>query len=365
MGMFDNFGDSVNKTANAFMDTKTDDTNTSLLPNTSESLLKDISTFFFGSATKDGQKKKNIETILKLTGKKPEEFLWTVTGENWYKYFGYLFSVKKENTGSEAHWFHYMLPIPPQSYVCKPIMPSQVTPSLGGVIEEVSAVKFWLISMEGTTGIAGGRDSDDEQREKLQTKFRDTVATTGLLSGAFAQVTGNVNKVASMVDRGIDIIKDPSLQNAAYQLKGAVNDAFTPPIPYASSAVHGKHNGFVEAYALKKFFYVYHMLKSYAAKDFSLYFTNIKTDQSWKIIVKDFHLQQNAQNPFLIRYNINLQAWDVGRAKRIEGINDNTKDFDRFGAYGDLGEVNSVNLNSDKIQNIIAKNIKNPLAGKV
>lgn len=345
MSMFDNFKDQFNraKDANPFSDdTKRDDTQISPLGDPE-------------SATDNKSLQNNRSVFENAIGSTPEDILWSIEGENWYKYFGYLFTIEMVN---ENEKMNYMLPIPPSSYICKPIIPAQVTPSLGGIIEEVSDIKFFLISMEGTTGMAGGRSSDDKYREQLQKNFRDTITTTGLLSGTFAQATGVLNKVAGAADRVLDTVNNFSLENAAHNIKGAINDALTPPHPYGSSAIHNRHNGFTEAYTMKKFFYVYHILKNYSPKNYNLYFTNIKTDQSWRIIVKDFNMQQNAQNPFLIRYSMSLQAWDVNKANRTEKANEKRKAFDRFGIEGDLKEVNSVNVAS--VSSKIKKSIKSP-----
>ena len=305
--------------------------------------------------------------------------LWKTTATNWYKIFGYQFKVLMEKTDKDMddefdNWAsnidpkksilsqmstlseqvetaYFTLPIPPSSMVVKPIFPSRATATLGGVVEETSPVKFWVISMEGTTGTGIGRAEGDEGTKKQTAKnFRTVIETTGLTDGIFAQINRGINKVVGIADRVVDTavettnaITDGNFLDgakiASFGVKGAINDSLTPPTVFSQSAVDEKTNGFKESQDLMKFFYMYQTLKSKSPKRYFLYFSNIQTDQTWRVLIKNFSLSKNSQNPTLWKYKIDLQAWDV---KPL--MNEDRVSHDRFAYNGDLREVNAVNV---------------------
>lgn len=316
--------------------------------------------------------------------------LWYTEGADWYKVFGYRFSIayvnsddtdietalsqykeaessrskgsggpfSPENLLSKSassgkisedktvEFLHFTLPIPPQSLVVKPVIPSRVTATLGGIVEESSQVKFWITNMSGTTGTSISRlEKDVISRNTMATKFRDALETTGLLAGAIPKVNDIVNKIGNIADGLLENGFSPS------GLTGVLNDALTPSLPYSKSAVDNKSNGFVEAQELQKFFYIYSALKARYPKKFALMFTNFKTDQSFRCVVKDFQLLQSADSPFLFKYNISLQCWGVRTSRGLFAGTDGVMPTDRFGPGGDLSPVNTIT--SDQTIDII------------
>jgi hypothetical protein len=265
--------------------------------------------------------------IYKLLGSKP----WEFTGEDWYKVFAYQFIVEG---GPEK--FYYTLPIPPQSYVVKQVTASQATATLGGVVEETGSNVFWLISMSGTTGTAISRAAGDEDlRKEVATQFRDKISTTGLLSGPLAGVQQAISKVGGVLGKSIDILdsaKDGDIVGAVSGTASTVNAALLPNIPYNASAVTQDSNGFTEALEMQRFFFAYSKAKE-QNPNLRMVFRNYKTGQEWRCILQDPQFQQSVQNPMLIRYNINLKAWDV------KSVSESQKAIDRFGPNGDLKEV--------------------------
>jgi len=287
--------------------------------------------------------------------------------------FGSIFPSNSDLTFTEENldFRHFTLPIPPQSMVVKPIIPSRITPTFGGVVEEVSKVKLWTISMSGTTGTgvsqtAGGfndlLDTTTEalkaatgigndtsiNRNSMAKRFREVIETTGLVSGkqgilktafetdlALSAATNTLNALsAGDVSQAKSSVEDA--------LIGAKNLDYLPKTPFSSSSVSGASNGFVEIQELQKFFYSYHALKDRHPNSYALLFTNSKTDQSWRCSVKDFVIQQSAENPFLYRYQINLQCWDVRSSKEVFTDTALSQPFDRFGPGGDLFGVDMV-----------------------
>ena len=297
---------------------------------------------------------------------------WMIDGHDWYKVFGYRFTIvytrllkdtpgldgfKKFNRRqAEFQGFHFTLPIPPQSLQISPVFPSKVTATAGGVSLENSPTKFWSINMSGTTGVAvdrGGdgiasdasvnKDSERVKRTKMATDFRNTLQTTGLLSGA----AGKINKFATKAGGVVDDLLEGNIA-------GALNTAVLPPIPYAKSSVDHRSNGFKEAQELQRFFYMYQALVSRNPKEYSLLFTNFKTDQVWEIKTPELRLLQSADDPLLYKYSMNITGWNVRSvADRFGTRIREQAAFDRFGSEGDLREVNLLS-NPDILSNVLS-----------
>lgn len=287
--------------------------------------------------------------------------MWKINAQDWHKVMAYRFTVRAKDK-----MMHFTLPIPPQSYSARPIFPAQATATFGGVVEEVSSVKFWAIQLSGTFGTAISRsDADMVNRENQAETFREIMTTTGMLSGAFAQANKTVSKIGGVVDRIIDGVGNirasaPSSPSDAIgaalgTVTGAYNDALLPSLPFSNSAVSEQRNGFSETEEFVRFLQMYHALKAKYPDDYSLYFSDYKTDKVWRVVVKEFTPQKSADSPNLYRYSLSMQGWDVqsvnsfyGEGKRDSGV------YDRFGQGGDLKDVNVLNMGNpvDAIKSI-------------
>jgi len=293
-------------------------------------------------------------TLEKLRDK--DGILWDIDGESWSKVFSHQFIIEETSDRpasdfigtplSKVTSYYFTLPIPPQSISIEPILPGSVTPTIGGVVEEISAVSLWRISLSGTMGISPSRDTDDMfDRKKIASVFRTRIATTGLLAGLSASVQATLSKASGIVNaasQAASAVDGFSLDSAgaiAGGVTGALNNALLPPIPFSSSAVDGDSNGFTETQELQKFFYLYSYLKAKNPKKYNLFFVNYKTNQQWQVQVKKYPIRQSAANPNLYRYDIQMIGWNC------EEPDDTFADpVDRFGPKGDLASVNTVGL---------------------
>lgn len=340
--------------------------------------------------------------------------LWKIDGQQWADVFGYRFSVAVQNpeqegtvdtnianvasggndsdplgflasiadnflsgfglggagsaiSSSTIDWKHFTLPIPPQNIIVKPVMTSRATPTLGGVVEETSAVKFFLINLSGTTGIAPSRASssfpgsesasalgldvgvdDRDARTEVSKKFRQSIETTGLLAGTAARAQRFTSQTLGSLDAILAGTQSGSAGGVIGGLTGALNNAFLPPLPYSTSGVDRRQNGFTEANELQRFFFMYQALKGRFPKNYALVFSMFKTDQSFRCIVKDVQIQKSAESPMLYRYKIDLQCWNPMSARKLFAEQlAGTKRFDRFAAGGDLQAVNTLFASDD------------------
>lgn len=285
--------------------------------------------------------------------KGPFSQLYEVQGASWYKVFPYVFAIEETQTGKTL--FNYALPIPPESIVTQMISPTEVVPTLGGVVEEPSATVFWSIQLAGTMGNAVSRFAKKENLEKSQdeanlgavaTAFRTSLSKTGLLTGMVDSLLGSIDKV----NGAINAIKGAGggLDSAAAAMQAAVQ----PLLPYMESAVNEKSNGYVEIHNFHRFLIFYTHLnsrkdalsddlaKNYANNKYGLFFYNYKDNQKFRIVLKNFMIIKSQNSPFLYKYQCQFKGWGLQSAS-----NDQSKlAVDRF--RGDLATVNTVTITS-------------------
>jgi len=314
---------------------------------------------------------------------------WEIVGTDWHKVYSYQFVVRESNeddtaaaatpqasgslwstitstvsaafaaapsqasnalgtggAGDAGNIYYYALPIPPQTYVEKMVTASQATPTFGGVVEETNKNVFFNISMGGTTGIAVTRGATNVPggRDKMASIFRDSIKSTGLMSGAMAQVNAVISQVGGIADQAIQAgtaLANGDIGGAAAAAVQAMQTKLLPAMPYAGSAVDKDTNGFTEAEELVRFLYTYSALKDKKPDKYSLSFRNFKTGREYRCVVRDIQLQRSVQDPMLTRYSLALQCWD---AKPISDSDKSEAEYDRFGPGGDLYPSVLINL---------------------
>lgn len=231
---------------------------------------------------------------------------------------------------------------------------SSVTPTLGGVVEETTANVFWDIVMSGTTGTAIGKSGNTASRlnpgndVRTATVFRERISTTGELSGIMGALRSGAAKVGQQADRLIgafNAAKSGNVSGAIGQVSGAVQDALLPTPNFTASAVSRTKNGFSEIQEMHRFLLVYSRLKGAFPNRYFLKFRMFKTQQEWMCSIQDFQISQNANNPMMYKYNIQLRCWKVGG---IDAKTVNAAAYDRFAPGGDLSAVNILNVKSAK-----------------
>ena len=279
---------------------------------------------------------------------------WTISKENWYKAMPYSFvvidkgqsqsfslgPVSIELTDDE---YFYTLPIPPQALSIKMVPASQVTPTIGGVVEETSANTFWIINMQGTMGNGIGRGGDDlKDLQEMATIFRRKIGTTGEMAAVFA----GLNRAAAKIGSLGSVFKSGTYDSIGGALSAAtagIQQMLLPTSPFATSAVRKKFNGFGEIQELHRWLLVYSKMKGAYPSRFFLKFRMYKTNQEWSCSLQDFSIQQNAQNPNLYRYSMQLKCWGVCNIQTGADINTPSAS-DRFGYGGDLAPVNILSV---------------------
>lgn len=301
---------------------------------------------------------------------------YTVSPDDWYKTYPYRFTIVTKNKTT-----YYSLPIPPEALSYQMIAASQLIPTLGGVVEETSATVFWQISLSGTTGIAVSRRYNDklgatdtlDMPASQEENFRK-VLKGGLLANTFNKVANTYEAVTGAISSGsangmLGLLE--GLASTAQRFNSSAVKTALPPndtVAKLGNAINldlspfreneKATNGYVEIHLLHNFLNAYSHLKEKDPENTKLFFESHKDNMQWQVIVKGFSFQKNANQPYLYKYNIALQGFDlkeVGASQRMV--------IDRFGPNGDLAGVNSFTLSgaSERAQSLTRKITTNPL----
>lgn len=287
---------------------------------------------------------------------------YTVSAEDWYKTYPYRFKiVVTENNKDKV--IYYSLPIPPEALSYQMVSASQLIPTLGGVVEETSPTVFWQIALSGTTGIGISRkyakDAKDLSPDTLdapaagENSFR-RVLKGGLLANTFNKAANAFEAVSGAHNQGaagyVGLLE--GLASTAQRYNSSAVRSNVPEDGVASKLANivgvdlsrfsnkpNATNGYVEIHLLHTFLNAYGHLKDNNPEGVKLYFESQKDNMQWQVIIKNFAFQKNANQPYLYKYNIVLQGFDLSEVGK-----DNRKAVDRFGPNGDLGGVSSFTL---------------------
>lgn len=281
---------------------------------------------------------------------------YTVDPQSWYKVFPYQISIIDDQTGSE---YLYSLPIPPESLVYAMVPASQATASLGGVVEETSETVFWNIMLAGTTGIAVSRlDTSDNP------SFRNTFDATGAISKVVTSVIGGASgflQTASGVATAFQSAAGGNIGGMFNALAGstAPAPAFTESAVQSGTSTDGLSNGFSEVHKLHLFLNLYAAAKERFPDRFRLYFSSVKDNLKWQVVLKNFEFQKNVNQPLQFKYRMAFQGFNMVSFSAIP----QSDTIDRFGPDGDLASVNPLNVTGTvtrigNISNTISKAIK-------
>lgn len=271
---------------------------------------------------------------------------YKVESQNWYSAKPYGFKMMTRTGGS----FTMFLPISPSNLTISTPFATNLIPTLYGTVEEHSDVRYFDISIEGTTGMApkfvepGAGNDANVLYSSLRKKGRSTVAVASEISagGFFAKTLGALNaaknKAADLLDGG----------------------------PKAKTGITPENSGYVAFHNLYRFLLQYKKDASGATggedrKTHPLTFFNYKDNNQYDIVVKSFTMRRSADNPMLYYYSIQLRGYNL-RAITSPVSDDLTQRLNDLGINGVdsssvLGDIKSLSSQ--------AKGIIGSLAGGI
>lgn len=181
----------------------------------------------------------------------------------------------------------YFFPINPESVNISTPYAVNITPTLGGIVEEHSGPVFYNITVSGTTGVLPELDFSSGIPRNPE-DLRPTAANEGLISsgalGGF--LSGAISTVNSIVSK------------------------FTGT---SSKMVDGKRNvksGYTAYHVLYKYIWLYHFTKANGANH-TLKFINFKDNNQYNVAVQNFQLARDKSRPHLYQYTITMKGWNI------------------------------------------------------
>lgn len=265
--------------------------------------------------------KKSLEGLIKdtLSPKKPRTQVQTTIQQfemnsvysldpngdysNWYlaKPYGFTFI---DRNGTSVTMF---LPISPSNLTINTNFATNIVPTLYGTVEEHSEIRYYDISIEGTTGMAPkfvdpyfGSPSQAYSSAVRPGRISTPISRgiTGVAGGFFSKTLGAIAKAAN---KAVDLVSDSSTKRE----KGFLD----------------ANSGYVAFHNLYRFLKKYKDDVSGIAADGStnttertrhpLTFFNYKDGNSYDVAVRSFTLRRSADNPMLYYYSIQLRGYNL------------------------------------------------------
>lgn len=258
---------------------------------------------------------------------------YKVIKSNWFtaKPYGFKFNPR---AGKSMTMF---LPIAPSNLTISTGFATNAIPTLYGTVEEHSPVRYYDISIEGTTGMAPKFVDVDQTEQNLgRSTFPVAQSLAGAAGGFFSKTLSAIDKIRNTAS---DLINGPQA---------------------AKTGVYVNQTGYAAFHNLYRFLLKY---KQDVASDTNstlqraqhpLTFFNYKDNNQYDVVVRGFTLRRSAENPMLYYYSIQLRGYN------LRSVSDSAKDLtaDRLKLLG-LDGVDGSSLlgkikgTSDKVKGIL------------
>lgn len=264
---------------------------------------------------------------------------YKVESQNWYSAKPYGFKM----TNRDGAVFTMFLPINPSNLNITTPFATNIIPTLYGTVEEHSDVRYYDITIEGTTSMSpkfvepGAGTDSAILFSQLRKSGRSSVpvASSISLGGFFSKTLGAVNQ----------------LKNKATDLLNGAPKAQTGLLP--------EDSGYVAFHNLYRFLLQY---KKDAAgtggttvqrQSHPLTFFNYKDNNQYDVVVRSFNMRKSAENPMLYYYSIQLRGYnlrsitspiDENLAQRLKDLGLNGVDSSSL-----LGDIKSISSQAKSI----------------
>ena len=231
------------------------------------------------------------------TGARLEE-LYRLNTSNWYKAKPYGF----KHTARDGNSSVMFLPISPSSLTISTSFATNVIPTLYGTVEEHSNVRYFDISIEGTTGFAPkyAVPSHGLTEYVPQSMGRSSfpIVKGVPIGGFFSKTVGTFTKAAN---------KAMSLLDGTPQTESG----FMPAL-----------SGYAAFHNLYRFLLLYKkdaagegtFDATKAREEHPLVFFNYKDNNQYNVVIRNFSLRRSADNPMLYYYSIRMQGYNLKTA---------------------------------------------------
>jgi len=252
---------------------------------------------------------------------------YTIVEKNWYKAlpYGFSFFSRDEKTGDKAKSTMW-LPIAPSNLNVKTHFATNIITTLYGVVEEHSEVRYYDISITGTTGYSPRFVMPEEQGT--------TAASTQGAGRDSFQDDSSVAKLNKVLGGFL-----PEVTNTLSQVSDTIT-GFTGG-PTNNTGIRTNKSGYFAFHQLYQFFLKYKQDAAGANPGASagsggaskkrqvhpIQFLNYKDNIRYDCVPMDFTLIKSKESPMLYNYSIRLRAYNLrdvnGSIDEKDNLNNN------------------------------------------
>ena len=234
---------------------------------------------------------------------------------NWYaaKPYGFLWTPKDGRALPMALY----LPIAPSNLTIVTHMAAAVTPTLYGTVEEHSPVRYYDITIEGTTGMG----------PKYVLPFAQSGTPMAPVGRGRFYVKSLISQNSLLAQSGLFKSTLNNAQQLVNQAKSLLNLSDGP-----STGLRLDQTGYLAFHNLYRFLLKYKkdVSSSYGASEYvqdkygtvtgreaayhPLIFFNYKDNNQYKVVVKAFTMRRDAADPMMYHYGIQMRGYDLETA---------------------------------------------------
>jgi hypothetical protein len=226
----------------------------------------------------------------------------------------------------------FNLPITPKNITTNTHFATNVMPTLYGVVEEHSEVRFWDITIQGTTGIAPEYFAPVQHNE-------DYYKTASLNTGANTSKYRSNGRTShdtssSFLNNGVTEALDTfgvasGALGAIGQIASDIGDINSGGQALSETGVISETSGYAAFHNFYRFLLVYKKdAAGLGSKGFNLSkthplrFINYKDNVKWDCVPLDFQLVRDASDPMVYNYVIKLKCFNMRQT--TGGLKDGT-----------------------------------------
>lgn len=267
---------------------------------------------------------------------------------NWFtvKPYGFRFTSRK---GEETVM---NLPLGPSNLSIVTQFATNLIPTITGTVEEHSPVRYYDITIEGTTG--------------MTPRFVEP-------SSGSASNIGELGRSAFTVQQSLSTLAGGFFKKTLAAAQNVFNSALELVLGRsATTGIYLDQTGYLAFHNLYRFFLQYKKdvagdgnvapRKSEAAP---LVFFNYKDGNEYSVVIKTFMLRRDKENPMLYSYNITLRGYDLRNIKDTVGSNKVVDSETLLANLGLDGVKSSTILSEIKAKADLARDILGSVANGV
>lgn len=213
-------------------------------------------------------------------------------GSEWYKSWPYAFKANLDGTDVPTYFY---LPIAPQNINIITNFATNIIATLYSTVEEHSEVRYYDITIQGTTGFVPTYYEEGKSAELLASSknTRENYSTSSILNNAPG---GFMRRTMSLLQ---------AAKNAASDLKSERKH---------EAGVFIDNNGYVAFHNFYRFLLKYKKMAANSTESKTsalLTFLNYKDNNQYSCAIQRFSLERSAENPMLYNYTIQMRAYNL------------------------------------------------------